>query len=201
VDGTRFELVTSSVSGRPASCLGESLNARESTSPGRMLPTVPGDASRTAENSSRQWLPLRSPRCPATGSAPGPVTGAPLWPRNHLPRRVWQLLRAGRAEVTGCRRPPRSSPGSRDPAAWPAASSAPAARSPLTRYSPGDPRQPLALFVTRTRNRPSQRASLDDQHSRKSSAGNVTGHGSSSSSRSRRKRRSGSVWASSSARW
>jgi hypothetical protein len=38
VGGTRFELVTSSVSGRPASCLSLPLNAPESTSPGRTLP-------------------------------------------------------------------------------------------------------------------------------------------------------------------
>jgi len=57
VGGTRFELVTSSVSGRPAACLGESLNAPESSSPGQMLPQ---DARGCLQNCG-EWLPLWLP--------------------------------------------------------------------------------------------------------------------------------------------
>ena len=57
VGGTRFEIVTSSVSGRPAACLGESLNAPESSSPGQMLPQ---DARGCLQNCG-EWLPLWLP--------------------------------------------------------------------------------------------------------------------------------------------
>ena len=55
--GTRFELVTSSVSGRPAACRGESRNAPESTSPRRILP----QGARGCLQGCREWLPLWLP--------------------------------------------------------------------------------------------------------------------------------------------
>src|SRR6266571_6541684 len=57
VGGTRFELVTSSVSGRSAGCLGVPLNAPESTSPGRTLP--PGAWGCLQD--CREWLPPLAP--------------------------------------------------------------------------------------------------------------------------------------------
>ena len=57
VGGTRFELVTSSVSGRPAACLGESLNAPESSSPGQMLP----QDARGCLQDCGEWLPFWLP--------------------------------------------------------------------------------------------------------------------------------------------
>ena len=57
VGGTRFELVTSSVSGRSVGCLGVPLNAPESTSPGRTLP--PGAWGCLQD--CREWLPPLAP--------------------------------------------------------------------------------------------------------------------------------------------
>ena len=55
--GTRFELVTSSVSGRSAGCPGLPLSARGSTSPGRTLP----HGARGCLQDCGEWLPLWLP--------------------------------------------------------------------------------------------------------------------------------------------
>jgi hypothetical protein len=57
VGGTRFEPVTSSVSGRSAGWLGVPANARKSTSPGRTLPQSAWRDSQIC----REWLPLVAP--------------------------------------------------------------------------------------------------------------------------------------------
>ena len=78
--------MTSSVSGRPAACLGESLNVPESSSPGQMLPQ---DAWGCLQGCG-EWLPLWLPlwRFGVTPAAAQPMPGfrrsvrirRPSWP-------------------------------------------------------------------------------------------------------------------------
>ena len=78
--------MTSSVSGRPAACLGESLNVPESSSPGQMLP----HGARGCLQGCGEWLPLWLPlwRFGVTPAAAQPMPGfrrsvrirRPSWP-------------------------------------------------------------------------------------------------------------------------
>ena len=121
--GTRFELVTSSVSGRSAGCLGESLNARESTSPGRILP----QDARGCLQYCGEWLPRWLPpwpwlprggtvdaRIPPLGHDTTSITATAA--RSGLPKnpRVWRRAGNGRdtapSAIPTCRRRSASCP-------------------------------------------------------------------------------------------